>query len=296
MPVFPPIILYAIPFFVFAMLLEFFLTTKKNIKSYTYKDAFSSIAMGLGNIFIGLVSKLIVFTALYYVYESFRIFTIPVAWWSFILLFFLDDLSYYWFHRISHENRLFWASHVVHHSSKHYNLSTALRQTWTGGFYSFIFWIWLPLLGFHPGMIIFQMGISLLYQFWIHTELIKKMPNWFEAFFNTPSHHRVHHGSNPIYLDRNHAGILIIWDRMFGTFQPELEEEKVIFGLVDNINTYNPIIIAFNEWAAMLNDAISGNKSLVNRIKYFYKPPGWKHDGSGKLSDDLREDWFKKNN
>jgi len=296
MPVFPPIIIYAIPFFVFAMLLEFFLTTKKNIKSYTSKDAFSSIAMGFGNVFIGLVSKLIVFAVLYYVYENFRLFTIPVAWWSFILLFFLDDLSYYWFHRISHENRLFWASHVVHHSSKHYNLSTALRQTWTGGFYSFIFWIWLPLLGFHPGMIIFQMGISLLYQFWIHTELIKKMPNWFEAFFNTPSHHRVHHGSNPIYLDRNHAGILIIWDRMFGTFQPELEEEKAIYGLVDNINTYNPVIIAFNEWAAMLNDAISGNKSLVNRIKYFYKPPGWKHDGSGTLSDDLREEWLKKNN
>ena len=296
MLVFPPIIIYAIPFFVFAILLEFFVTTKKNIKSYTSKDAFSSIAMGLGNVFIGLVSKLIVFAALYYIYENFRIFTIPVAWWSFILLFFLDDLSYYWFHRISHENRLFWASHVVHHSSKHYNLSTALRQTWTGGFYSFIFWIWLPLLGFHPGMIIFQMGISLLYQFWIHTELIKKMPKWFEAFFNTPSHHRVHHGSNPIYLDRNHAGILIIWDRIFGTFQPELEEEKVIYGLVDNINTYNPVIIAFNEWAAMLNDAISGNKSLVNRIKYFYKPPGWKHDDSGKLSNDLREEWLKKNN
>ena len=139
MPDFPPIIHYAIPFFVFAMLFEFFITIKKNIKSYTAKDAFSSIAMGLGNVFIGFVSKLIVFAALYYVYENFRFFSIPVTWWSFILLFFLDDLSYYWFHRISHENRLFWASHVVHHSSKHYNLSTALRQTWTGGFYSFIF-------------------------------------------------------------------------------------------------------------------------------------------------------------
>ena len=118
-------------------------------------------------------------------------------------------------------------------------------------------------------MIIFQMGISLLYQFWIHTELIQKMPNWFEAFFNTPSHHRVHHGSNPIYLDRNHAGILIIWDRMFGTFQPELEEEKVIYGLVDNINTYNPVIIAFNEWVAMLNDAISGNNIFNKQNKIF---------------------------
>ena len=295
MPNFPPIIIYAIPFFVFAMLLEFFVASAKNIKSYTAKDAFSSIAMGLGNVFIGLVSKLFVFAALYYVYENLRIFTIPITWWSFIILFFLDDFSYYWFHRTSHENRFFWASHVVHHSSKHYNLSTALRQTWTGSFYSFIFWLWLPLIGFHPGMIIFQMSISLLYQFWIHTELIQKMPKWIELFFNTPSHHRVHHGSNPIYLDKNHAGILIIWDKLFGTFQPELKSEKVKYGLVVNIKTYNPIFIAFNEWGALFKDLNTKNISVRNRIRYLYKPPGWKHDGTGKLSTDLKEDWLKEN-
>ena len=295
MPNFPPIIVYAIPFFLLAMLLEFFVASGKNIKVYSTKDAFSSIAMGLGNVFIGFVSKLFVFAALYYVYENFRIFTVPITWWSFIILIFLDDFSYYWFHRTSHENRFFWASHVVHHSSKHYNLSTALRQTWTGGFYSFIFWLWRPLIGFHPGMIIFQMSISLLYQFWIHTELIQKMPKWVEFFFNTPSHHRVHHGSNPIYLDRNHAGILIIWDKLFGTFQPELESEKVKYGLVVNIKTYNPIVIAFNEWGALFKDLIIKNVSLRNRIKYLYKPPGWKHDGTGKLSSDLKEEWLKEN-
>jgi len=293
MPNFPPIIIYAIPFFVFAMLLEFFVASAKNLKSYTAKDAFSSIAMGLGNVFIGFVSKLFVFAALYYVYENLRIFTIPITWWSFIILFFLDDFSYYWFHRTSHENRFFWASHVVHHSSKHYNLSTALRQTWTGSFYSFIFWLWLPLIGFHPGMIIFQMSISLLYQFWIHTELIQKMPKWIELFFNTPSHHRVHHGSNPIYLDKNHAGILIIWDKLFGTFQPELKSEKVQYGLVVNIKTYNPIFIAFNEWGALFKDLNTKNISVKDRIKYLYKPPGWKHDGTGKLSTDLKEEWLK---
>ena len=295
MPYFPPIIIYAIPFFVFAMLLEFFVASAKNIKSYTAKDAFSSIAMGLGNVFIGFVSKLFVFAALYFVYENLRIFTIPISWWSFMILFFLDDFSYYWFHRTSHENRFFWASHVVHHSSKHYNLSTALRQTWTGSFYSFIFWLWLPLIGFHPGMIIFQMSISLLYQFWIHTELIQKMPKWIELFFNTPSHHRVHHGSNPIYLDKNHAGILIIWDKLFGTFQPELKSEKVQYGLVVNIKTYNPIFIAFNEWGALFKDLNTKNISVMNRIRYLYKPPGWKHDGTGKLSTDLKEEWLKEN-
>ncbi len=277
------------------MLLELYVTAKEGIKTYESKDAFSSIAMGLGNVFLGFFSKALVLLAFFYIYENFRLFTIPIVWWSFILIFFTDDFAYYWFHRISHECRLFWASHVVHHSSQHYNLSTALRQTWSGGFYSFVFWLWLPLLGFHPGMIILQMSISLIYQFWIHTEAIDKMPKWFETVFNTPSHHRVHHGRNPLYLDRNHAGILIIWDRMFGTFQPELKDEKVVYGLVKNINTYNPISIAFTEWIDLFKDFFSGRKSLKNRILYLFKPPGWRHDGTGQLSDDLRKEWLESN-
>jgi len=295
MPDFPNIILYAIPFFVLAMLLELYLTTKQRIKSYESKDAFSSIAMGLGNVILGFASKAVVLFVFFLIYDNFRLFTIPIAWWSFILLFFADDFAYYWFHRVSHECRLFWASHVVHHSSEHYNLSTALRQTWSGGFYTFIFWLWLPLLGFHPAMLLLQMSVSLLYQFWIHTETIDKMPKWFEAIFNTPSHHRVHHGSNPMYLDRNHAGILIIWDKLFGTFQAELKDEKVRYGLVTNINTYNPVKIAFIEWLHMLKDAFTGQKSIKHRFLYLIKPPGWKHDGTGKVSDDLRNEWLENN-
>jgi len=293
MPEFPNIILFAIPFFVLAMLLELYVTTKQNIKTYKAKDAFASISMGIGNVLIGFFSKIVVFAALYFVYDQLRVFTIPVTWWSFVLLFFADDFSYYWFHRISHRNRLFWVSHVIHHSSQHYNLSTALRQTWSGGFYSFIFWLWLPLLGFHPEMIILQMAISLLYQFWIHTEAIDKLYKWFEAVMNTPSHHRVHHGNNPIYLDRNYAGILIIWDKLFGSFQPELKEEKVTYGLTRNIKTFNPFIIAIHEWVAMFKDAFTGKKSFSSRLKYLVKPPGWKHDGTGKISLDLRKEWLQ---
>ena len=296
MPDFPNIILYAIPFFILAMAIELFVTTReqlKHVKGYETKDALASISMGLGNVILGFASKALVLLALFWVFDNFRFFEIPIAWWSFVLLFFADDLSYYWFHRISHQCRLFWASHVVHHSSQHYNLSTALRQTWSGGFYTFVFWIWLPLVGFHPAMILLQMSISLLYQFWIHTEAIDKMPRWFEAIFNTPSHHRVHHGSNPIYLDRNHAGILIIWDKLFGTFQPELKEEKVSYGLVKNISTFNPVKIAFIEWWYMFRDAFSGRKRLKDRLLYLVKPPGWKHDGTGKVSDDLRQEWLK---
>lgn len=290
---FPNIILYAIPFFILAMIIEIVYTIKFNLKSYHTKDSVTSLSMGIGNVILGFISKAIVIAAFYFVYDNFRIFTIPIAWWSFIFIFFADDFSYYWFHRISHQCRLFWASHVVHHSSQHYNLSTALRQTWSGGFYTFIFWLWLPLVGFHPGMILLQMSISLLYQFWIHTEAINKMPKWFEAIMNTPSHHRVHHGSNPIYLDRNHAGILIIWDKLFGTFQEELKDEKVIYGLVSNINTYNPIKVAFIEWFNMFKDTLKHRISFKNRINYLLKPPGWKHDGSGILSDDLRNEWLK---
>jgi len=290
---FPNIILYAIPFFVIAMGLELYLVLKEGSKKYEAKDALSSISMGIGNTILGFLSKIIVFTCLFFVYEHFRLFTIPIVWWSFLIIFFLDDFTYYWYHRISHECRLFWASHIVHHSSEHYNLSTAVRQTWSGGFYSFIFWIWLPILGFHPGMVMLQMSISLIYQFWIHTETINKCPKWFEAIMNTPSHHRVHHGSNPLYLDRNHAGILIIWDRLFNTFQPELASEKVRYGLTENINTYNPIKIAFAEWIHLFKAIFSGKKSFLNRLKYIFKPPGWKHDGTGKLSSDLREEWLK---
>ena len=291
-PEFPNLIHYAIPFFIATVILEVILTVKVKMKEYQYKDAFTSIAMGLGNVAIGLVSKVMVLIAFYYVYNWFHLFEVPFVWWSWILILFAEDLSYYWFHRISHENRFFWASHIVHHSSQKYNLSTALRQTWTGSFTSFVFWIPLVFIGFHPVMILVQMSISLLYQYWIHTELINKLPKWFEAIFNTPSHHRVHHATNPQYLDRNHAGIFIIWDRLFGTFEPEVE--KPVYGLVKNIDTFNPIKVAFLEWFGLLKDIFTSKTSLQNKLKYLLKPPGWKHDGTGVLSTDMRKEWEQK--
>lgn len=288
-PEIPNLIHYAIPFFVVTIILEVILTVKVKMEHYNFKDAGASITMGLGNVALGFVSKIIVLGAFYLVYNWFHLFDIQFVWWAWILLLFIDDFCYYWYHRISHESRFFWASHVVHHSSKKYNLSTALRQTWSGGFYSFIFWVPLVFIGFHPIMIMVQMSISLIYQYWIHTELIDKLPRWFEFFFNTPSHHRVHHATNPQYLDRNHAGILIIWDRMFGTFEPEVE--KPVYGLVKNIETYNPIKIAFLEWYGMLKDFFTAKTSLGNRFKYLMKPPGWRHDGTSVLSSDLRKEW-----
>ena len=290
-PEIPNLIHYAIPFFVVTVVLEIILIIKIKMDEYEFKDAGTSILMGLGNVFLGLIAKGLVLSVFVFLYQ-YRINTISFAWWSWLLLIFAEDFCYYWFHRISHESRVFWASHVVHHSSVKYNLSTALRQTWTGTFYSFIFWIPLILIGFHPIMVMTQMSISLIYQYWIHTELISKMPKWFEAIFNTPSHHRVHHGTNPQYLDRNHAGIFIIWDKIFGTFEPEVE--KPVYGLVKNINTYNPIKIAFLEWFTMFKDVVSSKTNIINKLKYFVKPPGWKHNGYGILSSDLRKEWEQK--
>lgn len=289
---FPNLIHYAIPVFIATVILEVIVTVKVKMEEYEYKDAATSIAMGLGNVAVGLLSKALVLAIFYIIYNSFHLFEIPFTWWAWILILFAEDATYYWFHRTSHENRFFWASHIVHHSSQKYNLSTALRQTWTGGFTSFIFWIPLVLIGFHPVMILVQMSISLLYQYWIHTEIIQKLPKWFEAVFNTPSHHRVHHATNPQYLDRNHAGIFIIWDRLFGTFEPEVE--KPVYGLTTNINTFNPLKVAFHEWIGLLKDVFTSKTSIANKLKYLVKPPGWKHDGTGILSTDMRKDWETK--
>ena len=265
-PIIPNLIYWAIPFFLVSVIFEGIVIHRKRPLHYNIKDTLASLSMGIGNILVDLASKLIVVFIITLLYENYRITDIPFSWWAWLIILIAEDFCYYWSHRIGHESRFFWASHIVHHSSQKYNLSTALRQTWTGGFFTFIFFLMLPILGFHPLMIFTQMSISLLYQYWIHTELIDKMPRWFEAIFNTPSHHRVHHGSNPLYLDRNHAGILIIWDKIFGTFQAELEEEKVVYGLTTNIKTYNPFIIAFKEWAAVFRDAYLANTSLLNKI------------------------------
>ncbi|MFT4576529.1 MAG: sterol desaturase/sphingolipid hydroxylase (fatty acid hydroxylase superfamily) [Polaribacter sp.] len=291
-PDLPNLIHYAIPFFAATVLIEVLLTVKVKMEDYEYKDAATSITMGLGNVAIGLFTKTITLAFFYFIYYTFHAFEIPFTWWAFVLVLFADDLVYYWNHRIAHTSRLFWASHVVHHSSQKYNLSTALRQTWSGGFYTFIFWIPLVLIGFHPIMILVQMSISLIYQYWIHTEMIDKLPKWFEAVFNTPSHHRVHHATNPQYLDRNHAGVFIIWDKLFGTFEPEVE--KPIYGLVKNINTFNPVKIAFLEWSYMLKDVFTSKTTLMNRVKYLLKPPGWRHDGTGISSSDMRKEWEEK--
>ena len=285
----PPVILYyAIPFFVLLLSIEAWFSYKEQKKLYETKDTFTSLGLGIGNVITGFFTKALIFGLFTYLYNH-RLFTLDAGiWWYWVLLFFADDFSYYWFHRISHHVNYFWASHVVHHSSQHYNLAAALRQTWTGNATgAFLFWAWMPLVGFHPIWILFMQQISLIYQFWIHTETVHKLPAPVEFIFNTPAHHRVHHGSDLKYLDKNHAGILIIWDRLFGSFQPE--EERPVYGLTKNIESYNPALIAFKTWGELFKKALTSG-SVKNGLHYFIKPPGWSHDGSSKTTAQLRKE------
>ncbi len=280
----------AIPAFITLMVVEAIATTvraRKEDKGYALRDTAASLSMGLGNVAINLATKGVRLALFYALYE-YRLFDLGTGIAVFLLALVVEDFVYYWYHRAGHEVRFFWAAHVTHHSSQHYNLSTALRQTWTGWFTQLFFYWPLPLLGFDPMLLLTVGSVNLLYQFWIHTERIDRLPGWFEAVFNTPSHHRVHHGTNVEYLDRNHAGIFILWDRLFGTFEPE--RAPVTYGLTKNLETYNPWTIAFHEWAAIARD-VRRARSLHDALGYVFAPPGWSPDGSTKTAREMRAEF-----
>jgi sterol desaturase/sphingolipid hydroxylase (fatty acid hydroxylase superfamily) len=282
------LVLYSIPAFIALILIELAWSrrTKADIRGYEKKDTFASLAMGVINVAVAAGAKFlsIPFFALLYEYRFVDI-VAAIGAWSWLVLFVAEDFCYYWFHRSHHQVRALWAVHVNHHSSQHYNLSTALRQAVLTPITGPIFWAPLALVGFPPVMILTAQAWSLLYQFWLHTEAIPKLGP-FEMIFNTPSHHRVHHGANVEYLDKNHAGILIIWDKMFGTFEPE--RKRVEFGLTKNIESFHPLRISFHEIAAIARD-VSRAPTLRAKLGYILRPPGWSHDGSSLTAGALQK-------
>jgi sterol desaturase/sphingolipid hydroxylase (fatty acid hydroxylase superfamily) len=285
---------YAIPGFILLVIVEMLWARRHAPEKYEPSDTLTSLALGTGSQVAGLLTGGLVAAAALWLYNH-RLFDIVGnwgwAWWVFALCFVLDDFAYYWFHRTAHRVRWFWASHVNHHSSQHYNLSTALRQTWTGFFaLSFIFRLPLALLGFHPTMILFCGAINLVYQFWIHTEAIGKLPRWFEYVMNTPSHHRVHHATNPRYLDANYGGTFIIWDRMFGSFTEEVADERIRYGIVRQLGTFNLLYSVFHEWIGIAKDVWSA--PWRHKFDYIWRPPGWSHDGSRDTSETIKARWL----
>jgi len=238
---------------------------------YRLSDALTNISCGVTEQVSGVLGKAITVAFYYGVYEHFRLFTIPPGLWSLLLLFVLVDFCYYWAHRWSHEVNLFWAGHVVHHQSEYYNLSVALRQGMFQKVFTAAVYAPLALLGFHPYWFLLLIAYNTLYQFWIHTQYIGTL-GWLEYVFNTPSHHRVHHGRNPEYIDKNHAGSLIIWDKLFGTFEPE--RAPVVYGTTAPLNSWNPVYAQVAHVGSIAQD-LKAARGLREVMRVLFGKPGW---------------------
>ncbi|MCB9284801.1 MAG: sterol desaturase family protein [Lewinellaceae bacterium] len=262
----------AVILFFLSLVVEYFVVKRKNIPhSYEKHDLFNNLLIGFFDFVFKVVLVKGTILASFAYFHQYALFDIGNQWWAWVILFFLNDLLFYFFHRWSHEIRILWASHSVHHSSELYNMSTSMRGSFLIVLYRFVLWFPLAAIGFAPEQILLMDSIAFFYQFPIHTNTMR---SWgiLEYVFNTPSHHRVHHGSNPQYLDKNYGAVLIIWDRLFGTFAQEKEE--VVFGLTENIKTQNIIKIVFFEWVAMFRDLFR-SRTAEDVFQNLLGRPGW---------------------
>ncbi len=265
----PNLIIYAIPVMALLTFIEVFLSIKKDKKNYPLKETMGSIVVGLGNVGLGLLVKVGLLYMAIWIYNLVP-WRMDLNWWMILPCYLIFDLCSYWSHRISHENRFFWATHIVHHSAENYNLSISFRLSWVQNIKT-IFFLPVFFLGFHPVIIFVVSQASVLFQFWVHTEYIKKMPAVFEYLLATPSNHRVHHGTQEKYLDKNYAATFIFWDRMFGTYQKE--EETPNYGLTNKIgDRFNPIFLNFHEYNDMVKD-VKGAGSLKKKLFFIFGSP-----------------------
>lgn len=269
----PPFITYAIPFFFLLMGVELLVGKVKNKTYYSMSDSIADLSTGILSQLSGIFLKALSLLGYLYIYNHYKWMEIPfnslAGWMAAIVLW---DFCYYWLHRLSHEVNILWAGHVIHHHSEEYNLIVALRQTSLGGILSWIFFIPMAFLGFHPWVFLAAGQLNLIYQYWVHTKTIKTIGTVGEFLLSTPSHHRVHHAINPQYIDRNHGGIFIIWDRLFGTFEKEVEEP--VYGTVKPLQSFNPVWANYHYYWEILKMAYNA-QGVLNKLKVFYKPPGW---------------------
>lgn len=261
----------SVPIFFILIGIELAYAFYKKLQYYRFNDSISNLSQGIGSQITGLFMKTALFFGYSYIFEHWRLFNLPNTAWVIVILFIGVDFFYYWFHRMSHQVNALWAAHIVHHQSEEYNLTVALRQSWFQSWFSWVFYLPLAFIGFDPLLFVTMSAFNTLYQFWIHTRAIKSM-GFLEHILNTPSHHRVHHGSNPKYIDKNHAGTLIIWDKLFGTFQKE--EEDVYYGITTPLASWNPVWANFHYWVELWKTA-KQSTTLNDKIKVFIKPPGW---------------------
>ncbi|MGV3510033.1 MAG: sterol desaturase family protein [Sphingobacteriaceae bacterium] len=269
----PEIIVFAIPVIAIITFLEIFYSWRQKNNNYRLKESVGSALVGFGNIGINLILKIALFYGAVWIYNLVP-WRIGLNWWTIIPCYIIFDFFSYWSHRISHFNRFFWATHVVHHSAEHFNLTVSFRMSWLQNL-KIVFFLPVAFMGFHPVILFVTSQISVLFQFWVHTEYIGKLHPIIEYIFATPSNHRVHHGSQDKYLDKNFAATFIIWDRIFGTYAKE--EEPAEYGLTTKIgNRLNPVYLNFHEFAEMVRD-VKNAKGLKNKLFYLFGSPAKIH-------------------
>jgi sterol desaturase/sphingolipid hydroxylase (fatty acid hydroxylase superfamily) len=280
----------SVPLYAVIIGIEIVLSNWQNKKYYSFKETAWNVYLTLLNAGLDLLLRWAFYISILNWAFFHHFVKIDNAFLYWFLLFIFEDFAFYVEHRIDHYCRLFWAVHVTHHSSEEYNLTTGFRSSVFQPVYRFIYFIPIALAGFDPADIVFMYSITQTYGILVHTQYIKKMPRWFESIFVSPGHHRVHHASNTIYLDKNMGMCLIIWDKLLGSFQEELEEEPVKFGLTKTVyNHKHPMKIVFHEWQSIGKD-IAKKSSFITKLKYILMPPGWSHDGSSKTAKELRKE------
>jgi len=279
------LILISTPIYIVLIGLELVLSNLRKEPAYNWKDTLTNIYLSVLNGGIDLAFRVIYLGILAWCYEAnlLHIENVVLYW---VLLLLLEDFAFYWLHRIDHFVRVFWAVHVTHHSSENFNLSVGFRSSVFQPLYRFIYFMPLAFIGFRPEDIMFMYSATQIYGILIHTNYVGKL-GWVEKFMATPSHHRVHHGANPLYLDKNMGMVFIFWDKLFGTFQEELDAVPVKFGLTTNLDSAHPVKVIFHEWQQMKEDIVHAH-GWGNKWMYLFGPPGWSHDGSRKTSAQLR--------
>ncbi|MGJ8737090.1 sterol desaturase family protein [Zobellia laminariae] len=285
-------LIYGVPCFLAFILLEISYSHTHGDKDlYVWKDFFASGAMGVGSAILGPLIKItVLITVFTYTYEFFNPIVDGVrtnimgyesfgyAWYVFVACQLADDFTYYWFHRANHEVRILWAAHIVHHSSDHFNLGTAIRNGWFTLLYKPFFYMWMPAIGFPVEVVIFALAIESFWQFQLHSQYVPKM-GWVEKIFNTHTMHQVHHAQNVEYLDKNHGGFLNIFDKVFGTWKELDDDVEVKFGVIHAPKSYNPIVILTHEFKDIWAD-VKKAKKFSHKLMYIFGPPGWSPDGS----------------
>jgi sterol desaturase/sphingolipid hydroxylase (fatty acid hydroxylase superfamily) len=270
-------VIYAIPVFILFMALELLsLRLLDDEEAATYagyeaRDSRTSLLMGVGSVVVNGAARVVALLGYAALFAITPLRLDPHRWYTWVFVMLAMDLIWYAYHRASHRVRIMWAAHQAHHNSQKFNYSTALRQKWNP-WGELLFWVPLPLLGVTPWVIFTAWSFNLMYQFWVHTERIGRLWAPLEFVFNTPSHHRVHHSSEPQYLDRNYGGILILWDRLFGTFAAETH--RPVYGLTKNIDSYNPFRLQYHEYGSIIRD-VRAASTWQERLGYLFRPPGW---------------------